>query len=119
MEENPGVNPNSIIEFPDPSTGKKVQQRFAKFLEKSLLTRYDKAHGGGERQSTLLYVMLIVFGVQGSEWYMIRPTAPLTFQQLGQNLNTLLTDFAKTDLEHHYDTFIKQFETLMKNTHSG
>lgn len=41
------MDPNSIIEFIDPATGKKVRQRFAKFLEKSLLVRYDQAHGGG------------------------------------------------------------------------
>lgn len=52
MKENPGVDPNSIIEFPDPGSGKIVRQRFAKFLEKSLLVRYDKAHGGGDLSSS-------------------------------------------------------------------
>ena len=47
MDVNAGVDPNSIIEFPDPGSGVIVQQRFAKYLEKTLLVRFTKAHGGG------------------------------------------------------------------------
>ncbi|KAJ6523607.1 hypothetical protein B0H19DRAFT_1244187 [Mycena capillaripes] len=98
LEENPGVDPNSIIQFPDPGSGKIVQQRYAKFLEKSLLVRFYQAHGGG------------------SEWYKMSPTGGLTIQQLGQNLNTLLTSFATADLENNSNGFIKSFENLTKNT---
>ena len=47
MQINAGVDPNSIIEFNDPGSGKKVRQRYAKFLEKTLLVRFHQAHGGG------------------------------------------------------------------------
>lgn len=46
LVENPGVNPDSVITFPDPGSGVNVTQRYAKFLEKTLLLRFDKAHGG-------------------------------------------------------------------------
>lgn len=118
MQVNPGVDPNSIIEFPDPGSGKKVQQRFAKFLEKTLLVRFTQAHGGGTSHSLELVLMSDAEASAGSEWYIVRPAGGLTAQQLGQNLTTLLTSFNTTDLEHHYDTFIQQFETLMHHTAS-
>lgn len=62
MAVNPGVDPRMHIEFPDPSTGLLVRQRYAKYLEKTLLIRFTMAHGGG------------------SEWVMMRPTAGLTIQ---------------------------------------
>ncbi|KAF8189606.1 hypothetical protein K438DRAFT_1971714 [Mycena galopus ATCC 62051] len=98
LEENAGVDPNSQITFTDPGSGKQVTQRYAKYLEKNLLIRHTQAHGGG------------------SEWYKMSPAGALTAQQLATNLNTLLTSFAATDLEHHTDVFLKQFETLTQST---
>ncbi|KAF8148567.1 hypothetical protein K438DRAFT_1989216 [Mycena galopus ATCC 62051] len=98
LQENPGVNPNTQITFDDPGSGRQVTQRYAKYLEKNLLVKYNQAHGGG------------------SEWYKMSPTGALTVQQLAQNLNTLLNSFAGANLEQNTNVFIKQFETLTQNT---
>ncbi|KAJ7328764.1 hypothetical protein DFH08DRAFT_883160 [Mycena albidolilacea] len=98
LVENPGVNPDSVITFPDPGSGVNVTQRYAKFLEKTLLLRFDKAHGGR------------------SEWYKVSPTGGLTIQQLAARLSTLLTSFGTADLENNSNAFIRQFEDSMQNS---